>query len=315
MTFPILPPPPAASGSARHEIRVSLVQAAFTLASESVDPRDANLAHAITAIREAAADGAELVAIGELFLQGPGGSTWASYYSTRLDGTDEHVRELEKVSAELDVTILMGCTSFGSAMDVHNSALVITPRAGLAGAYHKAHLASFPYLRGVSNEQSYYSPGQDLSPLATPVGKIGLHICYDIFFPEVARTQALFGADLLVNLAAAGESFEDYWDHLMWARATENGMWYLMSSVVGDSPERGYFGGSRIVAPDGTVVARARDGVEELVTATIDLDAGRHMRSQVHMFSVRQPQLYEPIAQVESGRTRGPVDEARTADR
>ena len=83
--------------------------------------------------------------------------------------------ELEKVSADLDVTILMGCTSFGSAMDVHNTALVITPQAGLAGAYHKAHLASFPYLRGVSNEQSFYSAGHDLNPIASPVGKLGLH--------------------------------------------------------------------------------------------------------------------------------------------
>lgn len=297
MTFPIFPPPSAQSTAPGRELRVSLVQAAFTFATEGLDPRDENLGHAVTMIRAAAAEGAELVVVGELFLQGPGGASWASYYSTRLDGTDEHVRELEKLALELDVTILMGCTSYGSALDVHNTALVITPQEGLAGAYHKAHLASFPYLRGVSNEQSYYSPGSDLTPIRTPVGQIGLHICYDIFFPEVARTQALLGADFLVNLAAAGESFEAYWDHLMWARATENGMWYLMSSVVGDSPERGYFGGSRIVAPDGTVVARARDGVEDIVTATIDLAAGQHMRSQVHMFSVRQPRLYEPIAE------------------
>ncbi len=100
------------------------------------------------------------------------------------------------------------------------------------------------------------------------------------------------GADLLVNLAAAGEGFEHYWDHLTWARATENGLWYLLCSVVGDSPERGYFGGSRIVAPDGTVVARAKDGVEDIITATIDLGETSRMRSQIHMFSQRQPGIY-----------------------
>ncbi|WP_432835250.1 carbon-nitrogen hydrolase family protein [Dactylosporangium sp. CA-092794] len=299
MTFPLIPPP--AAPQRRRDVRVSLVQAAFEVATQTHDPRDRNLAHAITAIRAAARSGAELVVIGELFLQGPGSSRWAAYYSTRLDGTDPHVHELEKLAAELNVTVLIGCTSYGPALDVHNTALVISPGAGLCGTYHKAHLASFPYRHGLSAEQSYYAPGADLTPIAAPIGRLGVHICYDIFFPEAARTQALLGADLLINLAAAGEGFEAYWDHLTWARATENGMWYLMSSVVGDSPERGYFGGSRIIAPDGTTTARAKDTVEDIVTATIDLDAAQQMRSQLHMFSVRQPRLYLPISRARRG--------------
>jgi predicted amidohydrolase len=129
----------------------------------------------------------------------------------------------------------------------------------------------------------------------TPAGRIGLHVCYDIFFPEVARSQALLGADYLVNVAAAGEGFEAYWDHLTWARATENGSWYLLCSVVGDTRVRGYFGGTRAVAPDGEVVARAADRAEEILFVDLDLARGRRFRSQIHVFETRQPALYAPI--------------------
>lgn len=295
MTFPVATSTTGARGVSGREITVGLVQAACRDSAEGLDVRDHNLSHALPAIEQAARDGAELVVLGELFLQGPGNSRWASFYSTRLDGTDPHVQELEAVAARLDVTLLVGCTSFAAdGFDVRNSALVVTPD-GLQGAFDKAHLASFPYARGISAEQTFYSPGSSLAPIETPAGRLGVHICYDIFFPEVGRTQALLGADLFVNLAAAGEGFESYWDHLTWARATENGSWYLMCSVVGETTERGYFGGSRIVAPDGEVIARAADHEEDVVMGTIDLGWSQSMRSQVHMFSVRQPSLYGPI--------------------
>lgn len=263
--------------------------------------RDENLAGAIPGIEAAAAQGAEVIVLGELFLQGPGNSRWASFYSTRTDGTDDHVAELEALAARMDITLLVGCTTVGSrGFDVYNSALVVTP-AGLAAVVDKTHLASFPYAHGLSTEKSFYSPGHDLEPVATPAGRLGVHICYDIFFPEVSRSQALQGSELLINLAAAGEGFEAYWDHLTWARATENGSWYTMCSVVGETAERGYVGRSRIVAPDGELVARARDGVEDVVVCTLDLTRADAMRAQVHMFAERQPQLYETLAMPGAG--------------
>ncbi len=138
MTFPSLQQPE--NTTAGRTLRVSMVQTAFTPATSGHDPRDENLAHALEGIRSAADDGAELIVIGELFLQGPGGSQWASYYSTRLDGSDDHVRELERAAAELGVHIAMGCTSFGSPYDVHNSALVVTPDRGLVGTYTRLTL-------------------------------------------------------------------------------------------------------------------------------------------------------------------------------
>jgi len=294
-SFPTFPRPPAAASAGARTVTLGLVQASFEESREGKDSRDTNLAHVTPAIKEAAGSGAQVVVVGELFLQGPGNVQWSSFYSTRLDGTDDHVQELERLSAESGVTLLIGATTFApGGYDVYNSALVFTPEDGLTSVYHKAHMASFPYLRGVTSEASYYSAGDNLDPIRTPGGNIGVHICYDIYFPEVARTQALLGADYLLNLAAAAESFEGYWDHLMWARAAENGSWYAMTSVVGQG-DRTYIGGSRIVAPDGDVVARAKDSREEILIQEIDLDRALSMRSQIHMYTVRKPELYAPI--------------------
>lgn len=297
MTFPL--DQRAASGDERHtSVRVGLIQAQFCSSTQEFDARDTNLARVIPAIRQAAGSGAKLIAIGELFLQGPGSREWGARYATEPAASDPHVAELVRLAAELDVTIAMGCIARGPwpSGDVFNSALVLTPD-GLAGVFRKCHLANFSYREGVSNELSFYSAGDDLTPIATPAGRIGLHICYDIFFPEVARTQALAGAEYMLNLAAAGESFEAYWDHLCWARAAENGSWYLLCSVVGGSTERAYFGGSRILAPDGEVIARAKDYEEDILVADIDLERSWRMRAGTHLFSTRQPAAYAAIAQ------------------
>lgn len=300
MTFPVDKRAVATARSSR-TVRVGLVQAQFRSSTQDFDARDTNLARALPGIRQAASSGAKLITVGELFLQGPGSREWGARYATEPSLDDPHVAELAKLAAELDVTIAMGCIARGAfaSGDAYNSALVVAP-AGLAGVFRKCHLANFPYEQGVSNELSFYSAGTDLAPIDTPAGRLGVHICYDIFFPEVARAQALSGAEYLVNLAAAGETFEHYWDHLCWARAVENGSWYLLCSVVGGSSERAYFGGSRIVAPDGEVVARARDYEEDVLVADIDLERSWRMRSGTHLFSARQPSAYAAITQPRS---------------
>src|SRR5260370_1183590 len=68
----------------------------------------------------------------------------------------------------------------------------------------------------------------------TALGRIGIHICYDITFPEVPRVQALNGAELLINVAATAAGFEEMWEHAVYMRAVENATWYMVCSVVGN---------------------------------------------------------------------------------
>lgn len=304
----VLPSDPTAMSTFESDrnVRVGLVQAAFESATATFDPRDTNLERAIQGIKQAAADGATMVALGEVFLQGYGvvdktrtslDRPFATLYPTTPDASDPHVAEMITLANELQVTIAFGCVARGNRMpgDVYNAALVIDPDDGLTGIYRKTHLANWPYLNGIADEHSRYSPGRDLAPVMTKDGPVGLHICYDISFPEVARAQTLMGATYLLNLAAAADGFQAYWKHMMWARAVENMSWYLMVSGIGSNPERGYVGGTRAIAPDGEVVAQLPFDEEGVLVVDVNLDRQFRQRSDMHMFHVRQPEIYGAI--------------------
>src|SRR5262249_61788949 len=123
-------------------------------------------------------------------------------------------------------------------------------------------VAASRYGGGVPGERRFPWPGRALPVWATPAGRLGVHICYDMSFPEVARVQTLAGADLLVNTSGSAAGFEEYWDHLTFARAVENLTWYVVCSVVGVQRDTVLFGGSRIVDPGGVTVAAAKHGGE-----------------------------------------------------
>jgi predicted amidohydrolase len=179
--------------------------------------------------------------------------------------------------------------------DVYNTALIVGPD-GVVGAYRKTHVAAFPYSEGVSKERAFYSPGRDLPVFDTPLGRLGIHICYDMSFPEVARVQALKGADLLINVSASAGGFEEMWEHGLFIRAVENSTWYMVCSVVGMQRGDRLFGGSRVVDPSGRVVAAGKFDEEDFVIADVDLSLTRAARASSHSFSIRQPEIYRAIS-------------------
>jgi predicted amidohydrolase len=283
-------------------VRASLVQAHSRLGTETVDPRDDNLGRAIEAIKAAAGDGARLVAFGELYLTGYRTDEWLHRWATSVYPPDDHVQTLVECARTTGVVILMGAATHGRRMpgDVYNSTLIVGPE-GLIGVYRKAHVAGFPYSHGISLERCFYSPGKELPVYDTPAGRLGVHICYDLSFPEVSRVQTLRGAQMLVNTSASAEGFEEYWDHVTYTRAVENTTWYVVCSVVGTQRGDVLFGGSRVVDPSGAVVAKAKHNEEDVLTADIDLELPRRIRSTSHVLSVRQPELYAPIAEPLTG--------------
>jgi predicted amidohydrolase len=278
-------------------IRVALVQSHSDLGTETYDPRDANLDRALDSVRAAAGDGAELIVFGEMYLSGYRTDEWLHKWATVIEPPDAHVRKLMAAAAEHGVHIIMGMGTFGAVMpgDVYNTALLVGP-AGVVGAYRKTHVAAFPYSQGVSKERCFYSPGRELPVFETPLGRLGIHICYDMSFPEVARVQALKGADLLINVSASAGGFEEFWDHGLFMRAAENSTWYMVCSVVGMQRGDRLFGGSRIVDPSGKVVAAGKFDEEDLVIADVDLSLTRAARSTSHNFNIRQPEIYRAIS-------------------
>jgi predicted amidohydrolase len=279
-------------------IRLALVQCHSDLGTETFDPRESNLERALGHMKDAADQGVDLIVFGELYLTGYRTDEWLHRWATHLDPPDLHVQTLIDASRKYGLHTIMGMATRGQFMpgDVYNSSLLIGP-TGLVGVYRKIHVAGFPYSQGISVERCFYSPGNELPVFDTPLGKIGLHICYDLTYPETVRTLVLKGAELVINSSATVCGMETYVQHAMFTRAVENSTWLAICSVVGDQRGDQLVGGSRVLDPAGRVVGIAGENVDKVVVADVDLDLTQPVRSKMHSFSIRQPDLYRPMVE------------------
>jgi len=225
------------------KLRIALIQSKSSVGTETFDPRKDNLERALEAIYKVAQDNVQLVVFGEMYLSGYRTDEWLYKWATSVEPPDAYVQTLIETAKSHNIYIMMGAATFGRFIpgDVYNSTLFVGPE-GLLGVYRKTHVAAFPYSEGVSMERCFYSPGKELPVFDTPLGRIGIHICYDITFPEVSRVQALRGAELLVNSSASAAGFEEYWEHALFMRAVENATWYVVCSVVGEQRGDTLFG-------------------------------------------------------------------------
>lgn len=167
-----------------------------------------------------------------------------------------------------------------------NTAVIVSDSGMKRGAYRKVHLFDTDFTK----ESDRMSSGDALfEPIETPFGKIGLGICYDLRFPEVARFAALKGCDLLVYPAAwvDGRLKADQWRTLLAARAIENEIFVAGLSRV----DKGYLGQSGIFGPDGVLIASGGQR-ETLITARIDLREIKAVRSAMPVLLHRKPTLY-----------------------
>lgn len=280
------------------DFRLALCQCPSDVATPDEDPRPRNLERLRGWASRAHDSGAQLAAFGELYLTGYRSDADMHRYALLPSDEDKWVGELRSAAREFDLWLLVGAVTAGSGVpgDLYNSALLVSPD-GLQGVYRKTHVATFP-IDGdvVANEGCYYSPGHSIDVFDTPFCRLGVEICYDIHFPEVARVLALKGAEVTITIAAAMKGFEDFWDVLLPVRAEENRSWHAMASVVGTQKETGFFGGSRIVSPVGQVVQQGPNDLEDLVVADITAEALTASRRMSHRFSSRRPELYEVIA-------------------
>ena len=167
-----------------------------------------------------------------------------------------------------------------------NTALIADDQGNRRFIYRKAHLFDTDFTR----ESDRMARGSELSaPVAAPFASIGLGICYDLRFPEVARKAALAGAELMLYPAAwvSGSRKIEQWQTLLCARAIENEMFVAGLSRA----DEGYIGSSCIVDPRGEIIAQASEG-EELLTAEIDTELIEEVRASMPVFTHRRPELY-----------------------
>jgi len=240
---------------------------------------DRNVGRAMEFVREAAAGGADLIALPENFayLRAEGREI---VFKTELDG--ELVSSMRALARETKRHLLLGSIpeSVPRSKRVHNTSVLIGPRGELLGVYRKLHLFDIRIRGKVTLQESrYVKPGDQAVLVKTSLGRLGLSICYDLRFPELYRRLALRGAQVLfVPAAFTAYTGPHHWLPLLRARAIENQCWVVAPAQVGrHSADRRSHGETVVIDPWGAVVESKRRG-QGWVEAVIDLAQVDHVR-------------------------------------
>lgn len=270
------------------------------------ESRVENLDRAEAAVRDAAARGAMLVLLPELF-DGPYfPKTQSAEHFQRAYPTSGHpsVERMSSLAAELGVVLPV--SFFESSGKTHfNSVAVIDADGEILGVYRKSHIPDGPGY----TEKFYFSPGDTgFRVWNTRAGVIGVGICWDQWFPEAARVMALRGAEILLYPTAIGSEPGDpnldssgAWQRVMQGHAAANVLPVVASNRHGRETECGedaaidFYGSSFIADHTGEKVAEAPRGEDDILVARFDLDAVREDRDGWGLFRDRRPDLYGAI--------------------
>lgn len=207
------------------------------------------------------------------------------YADSDGEPTKSFLRDLAK---ELNVNIIGGSVANRVKDDFYNSSFVFDRSGKLVYEYDKVHLV--PMLK----EPKYLTGGQHVPEVFELEGvKMGLIICYDLRFPEVVRTLALEGAQVLHIVAEWPDARTNHWVNLQIARAIENQMYVISSNRVGLYDGTRFCGNSMAIDPWGDVLKQGSDDREETLTTQLDLEKVKQVRNDVPIFSSRVPHLYK----------------------
>ena len=173
---------------------------------------------------------------------------------------------------------------------VFNTAVFVGPE-GYIGKYRKMYLPT----HSVFEEKRYFRPGYQTAAFDTPIGKIGLCICYDLFFPEVTRLIRLKGAQLIVSISASPAVRRGYFEILTAARALENTAFLAYVNLVGVEDGLQFWGGSRLVSPTGDVLAKAKYDEEDFVICEVNYNDLRASETFIPTLRDLRPELFEEL--------------------
>lgn len=189
------------------------------------------------------------------------------------------------LAKELNVNIVAGSVANRKADGVYNTAFVFDRTGVCVAEYDKTHLFS------PMDEDKFFQKGDHLCRFTLDGAQCGILICYDIRFPELTRTLTVEGLDILFLVSQWPRVRLPHLQLLTTARAVENQMFTVCCNSCGTAGETVYGGGSQLVDPWGTILARA-EGTEQLLTADLDLGILDGIRNSIHVFRDRRPELY-----------------------
>lgn len=264
-----------------------------------------NIARAEDLVREAAAKGAQIVLIQELF-ETPYfcQDQIAEFFDLAKPAHDSAlIDHFAKLAEELDVVIPVSFFE-KAGQSFFNSIAIIDAGGEVLGIYRKSHIPDGPGY----TEKYYFSPGDTgFEVWVTKFATIGVGICWDQWFPEAARAMALQGAELLFYPTAIGSEPQDptidsasHWQRVMQGHAAANLMPVIASNRIGTEEGRKgtaltFYGSSFICDQTGAMVETADRETETVLTAAFDLDGIARQRASWGLFRDRRPELYAPL--------------------
>jgi predicted amidohydrolase len=259
--------------------------------------KERNLDAALERLEEAAAAGAQLLVLPECAIPG-----------YMYDSLEEALPYAEEIPGPTTEAFIRECARLGihgitgllerDGDTLYNSAILVGPD-GLIGSYRKTHL---PFL-GVDR---FVTPGDSLKVYDTAIGRIGLIICYDLRFPEVTRTLALHGADMVALPTNFPMAAKLQCDLIAPARAAENRVYLFVANRVGKERWGEFCGWSQIVDPYGTRLAEAGESEETLLVADVEIEKARDKdyvvpgEYELYLFGHRRPDMYGALVEEES---------------
>jgi N-carbamoylputrescine amidase len=279
------------------KVKVGIVQ------MSCVADKQQNLDKAILKVREAAAKGAQIVCLQELFT--------SLYFCDEENYDNFKLAEsipgpstdaLSAVAAELNVVIIASLFEKRAQGVYHNTTAVIDADGSYLGKYRKMHIPDDPGFY----EKFYFTPGDlGYKVFKTKYGKLGVLICWDQWYPEAARITALMGAEILFYPTAIGWALtqdaetntDQYnaWQTIQRSHAVANGVHVVSVNRVGEEAGVKFWGGSFVANPFGKVLYQASADDEEVTVHELDLQQSDYYRSHWPFLRDRRIETYQPI--------------------
>jgi predicted amidohydrolase len=201
-------------------------------------------------------------------------------------------KKIEAIARKTGMHVVFGMPELSgkTKATIFNTAVLVGTK-GVIGKYRKRYLPT----HSVFEEKRYFRPGDQTAAFTTPVGNIGLCICYDVFFPEVCRLTRLKGAQLIVVISASPAVRKRYFEVFTAARALENTAFLAYVNLVGVEEGLQFWGGSRLVSPTGDILAKAKYDEEDFVTCEVDYSDMRPAETFIPTLRDLRPELFDEL--------------------
>ena len=280
----------------KNEVTICLIQTAVA------DNISENVQKTIKEIRRAANEGAQIVCLQELFNT----VYFPQYEKCEYDRFAETIPgnttdAFSKLAKELGIVIIVPIFEKASEGSYYNSAVTIDADGGILGVYRKIHIPFDPLFY----EKNYFKDGNlGYRVYKTRFASIGILICYDQWFPEAARINALMGADIIFYPTAIGwiegyhsqdGDWHNAWETIQSGHAIANGIHVAVVNRVGKEEKLNFWGGSFVSDAFGKILKKASNNREETLIVKVDLGLNKRIREGWGFFNNRRPDTYQSI--------------------